>query len=113
MDLVTILPAYEDLGFPRVPSPRRYTLGTMRHQTQEERCGQFPIFYSSDPNSDSDHYDPTRECFNIQDGAVVSDDDTIDGDAAAPATAMGSDRVTTEQEEQPPNQVDPCLSQGN
>ena len=30
MDLVTILPASEDLGFSRALGPRRYTIGTMR-----------------------------------------------------------------------------------
>ena len=30
MDLVTILPAFDDLGFSQALGPRRYTIGTMR-----------------------------------------------------------------------------------
>ena len=55
-----------------------------------QRC-----FYTTaepDPDSESDSYDPTWECFNIVDGAVASNDDTEDdgkAGAAAAAPAAG------------------------
>jgi hypothetical protein len=43
-----------------------------------------------DPNSKSNSYDPTRECFNIKDGAVATTDDTEDDGIAAAALAVGA-----------------------
>ena len=74
------------LGFPQICRPQRlgpgpYTLTTLRQRLVEEwrRC-----FYTAepDPNSESDSYDPTRECFNV-DGAVATTDDTEDAATGA------------------------------
>jgi len=46
-----------------------------------------------DPDSESDSYDPTRECFNI-DGAMATTDDTQDATAGARATAAKEDPTT-------------------
>jgi len=57
-----------------------------------------------DPNSESDSYDPIRECFNIVDGVVATDDDTEDDSnagATATAPAAGGDPRTAEQEGRP------------
>ena len=87
----------ERLGFPQIRrprhlGPRRYTLTTLRQQLAEEghRC-----FYTAepDPDSKSDSYDPTRECFNI-DGAVATTDDTEDAAAGARAPTAGEDPKT-------------------
>ena len=83
-------PVAECPGFPQIRRPRRlgpgrYTLTTLRQQLVEEwrRC-----FYTTelDPDSESDSYDPTRECFNI-DGAVATTDDLEDDNNAAAPTA--------------------------
>ena len=64
-------------------------------------------FYTAaepDPDSGSNSYDPTRECFNIVDGAVAATDDTEDdGNAAATATspAVGANPKNLGQEEWP------------
>ena len=87
----------ERLGFPQIRrprhlGPRRYTLTTLRQQLAEEghRC-----FYTAepDPDSKSDSYDPTRECFNI-DGAVATTEDTEDAAASARAPTAGEDPKT-------------------
>jgi hypothetical protein len=69
----------------------------------EEWCGRF---YTAelDPNSESDSYDPTRDCFNI-DGAVATMDDMEDAAAAARAPAAGGNPRTPgngEQADLPP-----------
>ena len=71
----------EQSDFPRIRGlrclgPRRYTITSLRQQMAEEghRC-----FYTAepDPDSESDSYDPTRECFNL-DGSVATTDNTQD-----------------------------------
>jgi hypothetical protein len=47
----------------------------------EEWCGCFHTA-EPDPDSESDSYDPTRECFNV-DGAVATIDDMEDAAAGA------------------------------
>jgi len=66
----------------------------------EEWQGCFYTAAEPDPNSESDSYDPTRECFNIEDGAVAFEDDTTNdnGNGAAAAPAAGSNHRTLEQE---------------
>ena len=56
--------------------PGRYTISSLRQQLLEERRG---CFYATapDPDSESDSYDPTRECYNI-DGEVQTTDETQD-----------------------------------
>ena len=63
---------------------------------EEERRRQFPVFYSGNPNSDSDHYDPTCQCFNIQVGIVAMDDDTIDGNGRRKQRDPQAGRAPTE-----------------
>ena len=56
-------------GLPRL-GPRRYTIASLRQQLVEE--GRKSYYTAEpDPDSKSDTYDPTRECFNI-DGAVAT-----------------------------------------
>jgi len=74
----------------------------------EEWRGQFPNFYTAadpDPNSNSEGYDPTWECFNIQDGAVATDDNTTDGNDAAATLVVEGNPKTPEHGVQ----LDPCL----
>ena len=56
--------------------PGRYTITSLRQRLVEEGRG---CFYAAelDPDSKSDSYDPTRECFNI-DGEVETTDKTRD-----------------------------------
>ena len=81
--------------------PGRYTIISLRQQLVEEGRG---CFYTAEPNpdSESDSYDPTRECFNI-DGAVATTDDTQD------AAAGGGAPIAREDPRAPGNdeQVDP------
>jgi hypothetical protein len=58
----------------------------------KEWCG---CFYTAelDPDSKSDSYDPTRECFNV-DRAVATMDDTEDATTGARAPAAGGDPRT-------------------
>jgi len=58
----------------------------------EEGCG---CFYTAkpDPDSESDSYDPTRECFNIG-GAMANKDDTVDAAVVARALVAGEDPRT-------------------
>ena len=69
----------------------------------EEWRGCFYNATEPDPDSETDSYDPTRECFNI-DGAVATMDDTEDDDNAATAAlapAVGSNLRTPGNEGQP------------
>jgi len=61
----------------------RYTITSLRQQLLEEGRG---CFYAAEPGSDSetDSYDPTRECFHI-DGAVETTDETQDAVAGGRA----------------------------
>jgi len=78
----------EQSGFPQIRGlrclgPGRYTITTPRQQLAEEGRG---CFYTAkpDPDSESESYDPTRECFNIN-GAMATMDDTQDAAAGARA----------------------------
>ena len=71
----------EQSDFPQIRGLRRlgpghYTITWLRQQLAEEGRG---CFYTTepDPDSESNSYDPTRECFNI-DGVVATTDDTQD-----------------------------------
>ena len=81
--------------------PERYTITSLRRRMVEEGHG---CFYAAepDPDSESDSYDPTRECFNI-DREVATTDDTQD------AVAGGRAPVAREDPRTPGNdrQVDP------
>ena len=59
--------------------PVRYTITSLRQRLLEEGRG---CFYAAEPDSDSetDSYDPTRECYHI-DGAVETTDETRDAAA--------------------------------
>ena len=57
-----------------------------------------------DPDSESDRYDPTRECFNIIDRAVATTNDTEDdGNAIAAPALVGGAKLRTPQNEGQPN----------
>ena len=66
-------------------------------------------FYTAepDPDSESDSYDPTRECFNVN-RSVVTMDDTEDAITGARAPAAGGDPWTPGNDGQtdPPPQDD-------
>ena len=63
--------------------PGRYTITSLRQRLLEEgrEC-----FYAAEPDSDSesDSYDPTRKCFNI-DGEVETTDEAQDAVASGRA----------------------------
>ena len=112
--LVTGLTAPQDVDLVRAPVPRRYTLGTLRQQLEEERQGQFPNFYrdSLDSDDDSDDYDPTRECFHIDDDTADSGDHPANPLTVAVAPAAGRDGGAVRiREDPPPNPVEPPLPQ--
>ena len=69
----------------RCLGPRRYTITSLRQRLLEEGRG---CFYAAEPDSDSesDSYDPTRECFHI-DRAVETTDETQDAVAGGRAPA--------------------------
>ena len=81
--------------------PGRYTITSLRQRLLEEgrRC-----FYAAELDSDSetDNYDPTRECFHI-DGAVETTDETQDAVAGGRAPAAREDPRTPGND----GQVDP------
>jgi hypothetical protein len=85
-------PGFPQIRRPRHLGPRRYTLRTLRQQLVEEWHG---CFYTTeqDPDSESDSYDPTRECFNIN-GVMATTNDTEDAAAAARASAVGGNPMT-------------------
>jgi len=86
--------------------PGRYTITSLRQRLLEEgrRC-----FYAAEPNSgsESDSYDPTRECFHI-DGAVETTDKTQDAVAGGRAPTAREDPRTPRNDCQvdPPPQED-------
>jgi len=79
----------------------RYTITSLRQRLLEEGRG---CFYAAEPDSDSetDSYDPTRECYHI-DGAVETTNETQD------AVAGGRAPVAREDPRTPGNdgQIDP------
>jgi hypothetical protein len=68
------LPDFSQVRGLRRLGPVRYTITSLRQRLLEERHG---CFYAAEPDSDSetDSYDPTRECYHI-DGAVETTDET-------------------------------------
>ena len=58
------LPDFSQVRSLRHLGPERYTITSLRQRLAEEGRG---CFYTAkqDPDSKSDSYDPTRECFNI------------------------------------------------
>ena len=72
--------------------PGRYTITSLRQRLAEEGHA---CFYAAepDPNSESDSYDPTRECFNI-DGEVATTNDTQDAIAVGRAPVAREDPRT-------------------
>ena len=70
------LPNFTQVRGLRRLGPGRYTITSLRQRLLEEGRG---CFYAAKPDSDSesDSYDPTRECFNI-DGGVETTDETQD-----------------------------------
>jgi len=79
----------------------RYTITSLRQRLLEEGRG---CFYVAEPDSgsESDSYDPTRECFHI-DGAVETTDETQDTVAGGRAPATREDPRTPGND----GQVDP------
>jgi len=61
------LPDFSQVRGLRCLGPGRYTITSLRQRLLEEGRG---CFYAAKPdsNSDSDSYDPTRKCFNIDGG---------------------------------------------
>jgi hypothetical protein len=103
--------ATELLDFSRVRSlrrlgPGRYTINSLRRRLAEEGRG---CFYAAkpDPDFESDSYDPTRKCFNI-DGEVATTDETQD------AATAGRVPIAREDPRTPRNngQVDPPPQEG-
>ena len=86
--------------------PGRYTITSLRQRLLEEGRG---CFYAAKPDSDSesDSYDPTRECFTI-DGGVETTDETQDAVAGGRAPAAREDPRTPGNDGQvnPPPQED-------
>jgi len=80
------LPDFSQVRGLRRLGPGRYTITSLRQRPLEEGRG---CFYAAEPDSDSetDSYDPTRECFHI-DGAVettVETQDAVAGGRVPPA----------------------------
>jgi len=86
------LPDFSQVRGLRCLGPGRYTITSLRQQLPKEgrRC-----FYAAkpDPDSESDSYDPTRECFNI-DGEAESTDETQDAVAGGRAPVAREDPRT-------------------
>ena len=82
--------------------PGRYMITSLRQRLLEEGRG---CFYAAEPDSgsESDSYDPTRECFHI-DGAVETTDETQDAVAGGRAPAAREDPRTPGND----GQVDPA-----
>ena len=72
--------------------PGQYTITSLRQQLLEERRGCF-YAVEPDPDSESDSYDPTRECFNV-DGEVETTDETQDAVAGGRAPVAREDPRT-------------------
>jgi len=79
----------------------RYVITSLRQRLLEEGRG---CFYAAEPDSDSetDSYDPTRECYHV-DGAVETTDETQDAATGSRAPAAREDLRTPGND----GQVDP------
>jgi len=86
------LPDFSQVRGLRRLGPGRYTITSLRQRLLEEGRG---CFYATEPDSDSesDSYDPTRECFHI-DGAVETIDETQDAVAGGRAPIAREDPRT-------------------
>ena len=95
------LPDFSQVRGLRRLGPGRYTITSLRQRLLEEGRG---CFYAAEPDSgsESDSYDPTRECFHI-DGAVETTDETQDAVAGGRAPAAREDPRTPGND----GQVDP------
>ena len=100
------LPDFSQVRGLRLLGPGRYTITSLRQRLLEEGCG---CFYAAEPGSgsESDSYDPTRECFNV-DGEVETTDKTQDAVAGGRAPAAREDPRTPGNDGQtdPPPQED-------
>ena len=100
------LPDFSQVRGLRRLGPGRYTITSLRQRLLEEGRG---CFYAAEPDSDSesDSYDPTRECFHI-DGAVETTDEKQDAVAGGRAPTAGEDPRTPGNDGQidPPPQED-------
>ena len=83
------LPDFSKVRGLRRLGPGRYTITSLRKRLLEEGRG---CFYTAEPDADSetDSYDPTRECFHI-DGAVETTDEIQDAVAGGRAPAARED----------------------
>jgi len=81
--------------------PGRYAITSLRQRLLEDGRG---CFYAAEPdsNSETDSYDPTRECYHV-DGAVETTDETQDAAAGGRAPAAREDPRTPGND----SQVDP------
>jgi len=79
------LPDFSEVRGLRRLGPRRYTITSLRQWLVEEGRGRF---HDAEPDSDSetDSYDPTRECYHV-DGVVETTDETQDAAAGRRAPA--------------------------
>jgi len=100
------LPDFSQVRGLRRLGPGRYTITSLRQRLLEEGRG---CFYATKPDSDSesDSYDPTRECFNI-DGAMETTDETQDAVAGGRVPTAREDPTTPRNDGQadPPPQED-------
>jgi len=100
------LPNFSQVRGLRRLGPGRYTIISLRQRLLEERRG---CFYAAEPDSDSetDSYDPTRECHHINE-AVETTDETQDAAAGGRARAVREDPRTPGNDGQvdPPPQED-------
>jgi len=96
------LPDFSQVRGLRRLGPGRYTIASLRQWWLEEGRG---CFYAAEPDSgsESDSYDPTRECFHI-DGAVETTDETQDAAAGGQAPTAWEDPRTPGND----GQVDPA-----
>ena len=86
------LPDFSQVRGLRCLGPGRYTITSIRQRLLEEGRG---CFYAAepDPDSESDSYDPMRECFHI-DGDVETTDETQDAVAGDRAPVAREDPRT-------------------
>ena len=104
--LTSELPDFSQVRGLRRLGPGRYTITSLRQRLLEEGRG---CFYAAEPDSDSesDSYDPTRECFNI-DGAMETINETQDAVAGGRVPTAREDPRTPGNDSQvdPPPQED-------
>jgi len=95
------LPDFSQVRGLRRLGPGRYTITSLRQQLLEEGRG---CYYAAglDSDSETDSYDPTRECYHI-DGAVETTDEMQDAAAGGRAPTAREDPRTPGND----GQVDP------